>query len=294
MNEANKKSIIAEVGGWLWGTIEGGFNEQQTVSQIVVDAVIGMIPLLGDVTAVRDLIAVILRLVEHPEKRKDKLEWLTLTMLLFALIPVLGGAIKGVGKLAIEASKGASKSAEILSEIVECLNRVGEGNAVKFIKELNFEKYTGDILGHWHKLVQRIDDLIEGVLRNARILIPDAMINRLRQIQNGIRELRSMGEDMIPESLKELNHRLKEIQKQIHKGEWHEISSSLSSKTREAEARLVEEWMARPERCGSSKIHPSRRTPTIPIITSKAGQTCDKLFGHRSTQSRPSAVRYAP
>jgi hypothetical protein len=241
MNEANKKSIIAEVGGWLWGTIEGGFNEQQTVSQIVVDAVIGMIPLLGDVTAVRDLIAVILRLVEHPEKRKDKLEWLTLTMLLFALIPVLGGAIKGVGKLAIEASKGASKSAEILSEIVECLNRVGEGNAVKFIKELNFDKYTGDILGQWHKLVQRIDDLIEGVLRNARILIPDAMINRLRQIQHGIRELRTMGEDMIPESLKELNRRLKEIQKQIHKGEWHEISSSLSSKTREAEARLVED-----------------------------------------------------
>jgi len=83
--------------------------------------------------------------------------------------------------------------------------------------------------------------VIEGMLRNARILIPDAMINRLRQIQHGIRELRTMGEEMIPESLKELNRRLKEIQKHVHEGDWHEIPSSLSSKTREAEARLVEE-----------------------------------------------------
>ena len=147
MNEAEKKSIIAEVGGWLWGTIEGGFNEQQSLSQIIVDAVIGMIPLVGDVTAVRDLIAVILRLIEHPEKRNDKLEWLTLVLLLLALIPVAGGVIKGCGKLIIRASEGVGKHAEILRDIIQFLNRIGEGNAVKFIKNLNFEKYTGEILG---------------------------------------------------------------------------------------------------------------------------------------------------
>ena len=241
MNEAEKKSIIAEVGGWLWGTIEGGFNEQQSLSQIIVDAVIGMIPLVGDVTAVRDLIAVILRLIEHPEKRNDKLEWLTLVLLLLALIPVAGGVIKGCGKLIIRASEGVGKHAEILRDIIQFLNRIGEGNAVKFIKNLNFEKYTGEILGQWHKLVQRVDDVIEGVLRHARIVLRDAMIDRLRQIQRGLRELRAKGEEMIPDSLKELNRRLKEIQKHVHEGDWHEIPSSLSSKTREAEARLVEE-----------------------------------------------------
>jgi hypothetical protein len=220
--------------------VGGGFNEQQTISQIIVDAMIGMIPLVGDVTAVRDLIAVILRLVEHPEKRKDKLEWLTLVLLLLALIPIFGGAIKGVGKLVIRASEGVGKHAEILRDIIQFLNRIGEGNAVKFIKELSFEKYTGEVLGQWHKLVQRIDDVIEGVLRHARIVLHDAMIDRLRQIQHGLRELRAKGEEMIPESLKELNRRLKEIQKHVHEGDWHEIPSSLSSKTRESEARLVE------------------------------------------------------
>ena len=37
---------------WLWGTVQGAFNEKQSTSQIVVDAVIGMIPLVGDATAV--------------------------------------------------------------------------------------------------------------------------------------------------------------------------------------------------------------------------------------------------
>src|ERR1022692_1655994 len=103
MNPAEKKSVVSEVGSWLWGTIEGGFNEQQSISQIIVDAAIGMIPLVGDATAVRDLVAVILRLVEHPERRKEKLQWMTLALLLFALIPVAGGVIKGVGRLILEA-----------------------------------------------------------------------------------------------------------------------------------------------------------------------------------------------
>ena len=41
------KQISSEVAGWLWGTVQGAWNEKQTVSQIIVDAVIGMIPLVG-------------------------------------------------------------------------------------------------------------------------------------------------------------------------------------------------------------------------------------------------------
>jgi len=44
-----------EVGDWLWGTAQGAFNEKAKLSQIIVDAVIGMVPVVGDVTAVRDL-----------------------------------------------------------------------------------------------------------------------------------------------------------------------------------------------------------------------------------------------
>ena len=36
--------MVTDAGNWIWGVVQGGFNEQQSVSQIIVDAVIGMIP----------------------------------------------------------------------------------------------------------------------------------------------------------------------------------------------------------------------------------------------------------
>jgi len=240
MSDAEQQSTVSQVGSWIWGTIEGGFNEQQSISQIIVDAIIGMIPLVGDVTAVRDLVAVILRLVEHPEKRQDKLEWLTLVLLLFALIPVFGGVIKGVGRLVIKAGEEVGKHAEIVRDIIQLLNRLGEGDAVKFFRALDFEKYTAELAGQWSKLTQRLDDVIGGVLRRARFVIPDGMVKRLEQLQTGIRDLKQIGERMIPDSLKELNQRLKTLQKHVYEGDWHEIPDALKSATRETEARLVE------------------------------------------------------
>jgi hypothetical protein len=239
-DQPEKESIAAEVGGWIWGTIEGGFNEKQSISQIIVDAAIGMIPVVGDVTAARDLIAVILRLIDDPKKREDKLEWLTLVLLIFALLPVAGGVIKGVGKLVIKAGEDVGRHAELVRDIIQFLNRVGEGDAIKFFKALNFEEHTAELLGKWRNLVQTIDEVIGATIRRAHVLIPDAMIERLRSMQEGIRKLKDIGERMIPESLKELNRRLKLVQKALYEGEWHAIPKNLTSTTREAEARLVE------------------------------------------------------
>lgn len=68
------KETSLETGQWIWGTLQGAFNEKQTIGQITVDAVIGMIPLVGDVTAVRDLIAVSIGLTKEPKKRESVTE----------------------------------------------------------------------------------------------------------------------------------------------------------------------------------------------------------------------------
>jgi hypothetical protein len=62
------KLYAVEVGDWLLGTVQGAFNEKQTVSQIITDAAIGMIPVVGDVTAARELIAVSSGLIDDPKK----------------------------------------------------------------------------------------------------------------------------------------------------------------------------------------------------------------------------------
>src|SRR4051812_11425801 len=96
------QSVYLEAGDWLWGTVEGAFNEKATLSQILVDAAIGMIPFVGDVTGVRDLLAVVIGLSTDPRKREEKTQWVLLVVLSFALILVVGGVIKGVGRLLLK------------------------------------------------------------------------------------------------------------------------------------------------------------------------------------------------
>ncbi len=241
MADAEKKGIVMESLSWVCGTLEGSFNEKQAVSQILVDAVIGMIPVVGDVTAVRDIIAIVIRLVDNPKKREEKMEWVGLVLMILALIPMLGGALKGVGRLLIRAGEDAAKESVKIAELIACLNRLGVGDARKWIKELDFEKHAPELIKHWHSLVE----VLVGVLGKAqgymRHLLPESLLKRIEQLKSGIEKVSSEMEKRIPESLKELQARLKKMQHQLYEGKWEEIPGSLKSTAREAEARMVEE-----------------------------------------------------
>lgn len=112
------KAAANEVGNWLWGTAQGGFNHKQSIGQILTDAVISMFPIAGEVTAARDAIAVGLRLAEYPEKRNEVLEWVALVLPLLAIVPLFGGALKGIGKLLLKAGKNIDEDRKILEACV--------------------------------------------------------------------------------------------------------------------------------------------------------------------------------
>ena len=225
---------------WLWGTVQGAFNEKQSTSQIVVDAVIGMIPLVGDATAARDLIAVSVRLADDPKKREETLEWVLLVVLIFALIPVVGGVIKGVGRLLLKAAKEATEHAAALREIIEFCNRVGHGNAVKWIKTLDLASYQGQVLAKFNALMDKFIEVFSAFRDKLGWLTPEAMkAATLRWIKN-FQALKAKGATMIPKAITELNAQLKVVQQAVYKGEWHVLTPGTKNTTREAEARLVE------------------------------------------------------
>lgn len=234
---------------WIWGTVQGGFNEKQRVSQIIVDALIGMIPLVGDFTAVRDILAILIGMARDPKKRESKLEWSGLVVLLFALIPVFGGAIKGVGKLLLKGGKEASKASARIKEIVAVLNRLGMGDAQKWFKALDLESRLGELLGRWRELMHRLDMVLDAVLHRSQAILAKSMLEQIARIKTGLREAARKGEEMIPDAVKELNERLKAAQRQLYEGDWHDIPKNLTSSTREVEARLVDvpggkKWVA--------------------------------------------------
>jgi hypothetical protein len=152
------KAASNEVGNWLWGSAQGGFNEKQTIGQIVTDAVISMFPIAGEVTAARDVIASGLRLAQYPEKRTETLEWVGLVLPLLAIVPLLGGALEGIGKLTLMAGKNVDQDKKILEACVWLLNRIGEGNALKFIRELDLTKYAVPNKKGAKEVIQRTGD----------------------------------------------------------------------------------------------------------------------------------------
>ena len=164
---ASFESTCLEVGDWIWGTAQGAFNEKATMSQIIVDAAIGMIPVVGDVTGVRDLLAVVIGLSIDPRKREEKSQWILLVVLALALVPVVGGVVKGVGRLLIKVmgeaaqlagqAERAARLASAAKDIVAFLNRVGVGNAERWLIELRFAQHQQAVMKHLDELAQLAD-----------------------------------------------------------------------------------------------------------------------------------------
>lgn len=241
------KSTSLEVGQWCWGTLQGAFNEKQTISQVIVDAVIGMIPLLGDATAVRDLLAVGIGMSSDAEKRREVMQWVLLVILLFALIPVVGGVIKGVGRLALRVTGDAAKDSELLAEVIRFLNRMGHGDAQQWLKSLDLNKYQSQILNKCKDFCATVQLAIKKSL-DARVgkVLPEVWRAKLERVRQGFFELQDLADTMIPQAFKELNARLRTLQNMVYRGEIHEIATGGMPKVkREAEAYLEERKLAR-------------------------------------------------
>ncbi len=262
------KETSLETGQWIWGTLQGAFNEKQAIGQIIVDAVIGMVPLVGDVTAVRDLIAVSIGLAKEPKKRESVTEWVFLVILLFALIPVIGGVIKGVGRLALRVTTKAAENVETLGDVIKFLNRVGEGNAVKWLNKLNVVEYQAQLIekmsGFCHTMITAINQILKA--RVGRML-PERWQEDLILVRDGFAALQPLASKMIPQALKELDAKLRVLQALVYKGEIHSVATTAGRATvrRESEAYLVERPLVQAAKQGTrfpsihaEKIHEKR------------------------------------
>lgn len=251
------KIMSLEAGEWLWGTVQGAFNTKATLSQIVVDAVIGMIPLVGDVTAVRDLIAVSMRLIDDPKARDDKWEWVLLVVLVFALIPVVGGVVKGVGRLVIKIAGEAAhlsgplraaKMAEGARDIIAFLNRIGHGNAEKWLASLDFSQHQTAVMGKFNDFVATMNKAMDAIKAKLGDVLPQNLINRIDALKVGANRLADKAKEMIPNAIKELDQTLREIQAYVRSGGQttsrttaHAATTGEKVVTRADEARLLAE-----------------------------------------------------
>lgn len=152
-------------GSWVGGALKGEFNDKATLGQIIFDAVISMFPVVGEGTAVRDLIAISNRMAGDEKEKNKVLNWVSIILCLLPIIPFIGGILKGVGRLLITVIKDASKVAEVAIEILAYLRKMGYGDPIKFIDALKFSKYQSKILSEFKKFISRLKASIQFLLK---------------------------------------------------------------------------------------------------------------------------------
>ncbi|WP_157650991.1 hypothetical protein [Burkholderia ubonensis] len=241
------KQTSMEVGQWCWGTMQGAFNEKQTISQILTDAAIGMIPGVGDVTAVRDLLAVSIGMSTDPRKRHEVSEWILLVVLLFALIPVYGGVVKGVGRLALRVTGDAAKDRKLLIEVVHFLNRMGHGDALRWLRSLDVRKCQKPLLDKLKSFCESMHRTIKQVL-DARVgkMLPNPWQLQLQTVAGGFDELPKLADKMVPKALDELENKIRVLQNTAYEGEKRSVATGGKPRVeRESEAVLEEKVRVR-------------------------------------------------
>jgi len=190
---------IAEVGTWIWGTVQGDFNENQTVGQIATNAVITMIPIVDQVGDVRDIVANV-KLLIWDKRYGDKWVWIALVLTLIGLIPVLGSAAKGVLKAV---ANGLKKGGTVpLKWLMEILNKFHKGNAVKWLRKLAAElpEHAVQVKKMFHDILMNLRDKM-GRLADR---LPGSLGKQAKETVESIDEVAKIADNKIDEAVKEL------------------------------------------------------------------------------------------
>lgn len=189
--------VFESVLDWVWGTVQGDFNQDASLSQTAVNTILGLIPIVDQVLDVRDVIAGLKHLIEYYMETEEEQAahegslglsyetwlWIGLFLIVIGLIPTVGSAVKGVLKMLIRALQDAGSVAGRLSaaqlrriweQLVAVLNHLGvrPGNAHRWLSELP------------GRLPALLDDAAQRIRNAARVFneFLDAVAQRTRQM----------------------------------------------------------------------------------------------------------------
>ena len=184
---------LMEVGDWICGVVMGEFNEDPKVSQIITDMAISFAPGIGELCDIRDIIAVLLRWYNDPRKMQDLLEWVTFAGCAIGLVPVVGWPLKTTARFIAHYGDDVVQMA---AELIALLNRIGVGNAEKWLRETRFVDYHQQLL---EKLTEFLNSFID-ILRSCQKSLFSLVVGlreHLKDLADWLTELRdNLGEPL--------------------------------------------------------------------------------------------------
>lgn len=204
------RQMLVDSGSWVWGVIQGDFNEDASIGQIITNTLITMIPVVDQAADIRDLTAN-LKVIIWDEEYDNYEAWVALTLTLFGIIPVLGSLLKGVCKAIWLGARKVS-----LNDLLKVFNFFAKGNGYKWLKKLESSKL--DEIGE--KCIQKLHELLAAVSANLKSLsgyIPGFFSSthaRIALTISSIKKVQAKAGEMIRKVVGDLKAKLKEILQQ--------------------------------------------------------------------------------
>lgn len=208
---------------WAGGMLAGEFNAKQSTGQIVTDAVISMFPIAGEATAARDAVAITIRLSDSKEDSNDLFDWIALVLCLLAVVPLLGGILKGVGKLILRAASKSEDLVKLGKEILAFLRKMGYGDPAKWLRELDFAKYQGEVMQGFEALLKRLIDISLFIPKKLGPVLPESVLRFFKDLPDKLERLRRLGVSKIPKAIRELNRLLDRVRQQLLEGSFADV-----------------------------------------------------------------------
>lgn len=210
ITQHNMVVSIKDNGSWIYGVLQGDFNKNPTMSQIIVSGIISLIPVADQVCDVRDLISNLVTLSD--EKQRTTENYMALALTGIGLVPELGSATKTVVK-AVHL-KGLTKVYLIKTmEAVETtVNKVGGvcpwGRAPEtWLRSQPWKKVASDTYNSVKANLNRLKEVITHFISHTTGLLKQ----KLTEFMDTINKTLAVIQKYITELCNDVNRRIGEL-----------------------------------------------------------------------------------
>ena len=166
------KKADDDVGKWFLGLLDGSGTGP---SQIIVTAILGCVPVVGQLFDLRDLIKGIILVATNPA---NIMGWVDLVITLIVCIPGFGDAFKAGFKLA--------RSGANAERVFDAMRKYAKIDPKKALKEMDWNQLKNKCLSLLNKMIDEFVDVLDSWLAKQVMGRPKVndVIRMLQQVKN--------------------------------------------------------------------------------------------------------------
>ncbi|MBB1482148.1 hypothetical protein H5186_22290 [Pseudoalteromonas sp. SG41-2] len=152
---------------------------------------------------IRDICANTVLLTDD-DKANDSDGWIAFTLTAIGLVPLLGSAVKGVGKVVIK------NSGESMEAAIAVLRKLGKGDPVKYLREINWQNLGKQAASEVKAVIKGFRDTLQDISTSWKydLLLTDSAIDGMQAMVKQLDEVTPQIDQGVRNAANEIGNRV--------------------------------------------------------------------------------------